>query len=199
MRSPAPGAVRPPLPRRLAESLRAAVWLDRIGDPLHTVLHTWLSDDVRGTLRGGWLGHPAHPMLTDAPIGLWTSAVLLDALDGDAHDRAVDRLLRLGLLAALPTAATGLLDWSEAERASRRPGLVHAAANLIALTFMGAATLTRRRDRGAARRLTLLALSALGVGAYLGGHLTYAEGVGVGAPPGHEAAGTVGRGGRRAR
>ena len=31
---------------------------------------------AKDLLRGAWLGHAAHPLLTDLPIGTWTSSVL---------------------------------------------------------------------------------------------------------------------------
>jgi hypothetical protein len=37
---------------------------------------------VRDALSGRALGHALHPLLTDLPIGTWTSASLLDALGG---------------------------------------------------------------------------------------------------------------------
>lgn len=33
-----------------------------------------------------WLGHPLHPLLTDLPIGAWSMAALLDALDARSAD-----------------------------------------------------------------------------------------------------------------
>ena len=40
---------------------------------------------VRDLLSGTWLGHPLHPMLTDLPIGFWTSAWVLDLLGPRRH------------------------------------------------------------------------------------------------------------------
>ena len=37
---------------------------------------------VKDGLSGTWLGHPLHPLLTDLPIGFWTSAFTLDLLGG---------------------------------------------------------------------------------------------------------------------
>jgi hypothetical protein len=37
---------------------------------------------VRDALVGRWLGHAVHPLLTDLPIGFWTSASVLDLLGG---------------------------------------------------------------------------------------------------------------------
>ena len=39
----------------------------------------------RDVLHGVWLGHPLHPMLAQAPIGLWLSASVLDAWPGGDH------------------------------------------------------------------------------------------------------------------
>ncbi len=34
-------------------------------------------------LRGDWLGHAVHPILTDLVMGSWTSATVLDLLGGE--------------------------------------------------------------------------------------------------------------------
>ena len=53
---------------------------------------------AKDALSGVWLGHALHPLLTDLPIGTYTSAVLLDWLGGKAGRTAADRLIGLGLL-----------------------------------------------------------------------------------------------------
>lgn len=138
---------------------------------------------VRATLRGDALGHALHPLLTDLPIGAWTSSVVLDLLGGKSSHRAADTLIAVGILAYLPAAATGASDWSEKTTAgpSRRVGLVHAAANVAALSLFAASLLNRTRGRrGRGRLLSLTGAGALGVGGYLGGHLAFARGVAVG-------------------
>src|ERR1700761_8591408 len=70
---------------------------------------------VKNALGGEWLGHPLHPILTDIPIGVWTSSVLLDWVGGDDGGSASDRLILIGLLSAGATAASGWSDWAEAE------------------------------------------------------------------------------------
>src|SRR5687768_17806278 len=85
---------------------------------------------IKDALSGTWLGHALHPLLTDLPIGTWTSAVLLDWLGGRAARPAADRLIGLGILAAGPAAITGMTEWADTEAtndAVRRIGLVHAA------------------------------------------------------------------------
>lgn len=131
----------------------------------------------RHALSGSWLGHPLHPALVALPLGFWGAASVMD-LTGDR--RAARRLVGLGLLAAGPTAATGLSDWIDTSGAERRVGAVHMAANTAATTVLLASWRARRRDRhlrGAA--LSLLGMAAAGAGGWLGGHLSYALGVGV--------------------
>jgi uncharacterized membrane protein len=163
-------------------------WSERLGelrvlDPAADGLQAAVGR-LRGTrswdaLRGRWLGHPLHPMLSDVPIGLWTSAVTLDWLGGRRSARSADLLVALGAASALPTAAAGLADWSEASPTARRQGLVHAWANSLALTLFVTSLAVRRSDRVRGRRLALLAYACLLAGGYLGGHLSYVEGVGV--------------------
>src|SRR5688572_10743741 len=77
-------------------------------------------------------GHQLHPVLTDLPIGAWVMASALDVTAGSDGAPAARRLVGLGVLAALPTAASGASDWSETYGAEKRVGLVHALSNLAA-------------------------------------------------------------------
>ena len=138
---------------------------------------------VRDALSGRPLGHALHPLLTDLPIGAWTSATLLDAVGGRDGDQAAQRLIAIGIASALPTAASGLLDWADTEPADaevRRVGVVHAAANVTALALYSASLAARRRGaRTRGRLLGLAGAGALAVGGHLGGHLSYSKAVGV--------------------
>ncbi len=137
----------------------------------------------KGVLSGAWLGHALHPILTDIPIGAWTSAVLLDWTGGEESRPAADRLVLTGLIAAGATSATGWSDWADAEQdnaAVRRSGLLHAAANAAATAIMTGSYLARRQGaRGRGRVLALAGSAALGAGGWLGGHLAYTLGAGV--------------------
>jgi uncharacterized membrane protein len=144
---------------------------------------------AKDVLSGAWLGHALHPIMSDIPIGAWTSAALLDWTGGSESRSAADRLILTGVLAAGATAATGWSDWASAEQgnaAVRRSGLVHAAANGTAVALMVGSYVARKRGaRGRGRLLSLAGSAALGTGGWLGGHLSYTLGAGVtaGVPP----------------
>jgi uncharacterized membrane protein len=144
---------------------------------------------LKAALRGDWMGHALHPLLTDTVIGTWTSGLLLDLTGGQGGDR----LVAAGILASVPTALTGANDWAEVEArdpAARRVGAVHAAANVAALGLqIGSLSARRRGARGRGILLSLAAGGLLGASGYLGGHLSYVQGIGVGArEPGRSAA-----------
>src|SRR3954447_13833278 len=176
-------ATRPRL-HHLAERVGAATSLD---GPAEAVAG-WIRGivprgPVKDVLSGTPLGHALHPFLTDLPIGTWTSATLLDLVGGRAAEPAAERLIAAGILAAVPTAASGLNDWADttpADDGVRRVGAVHAVANVSALGLWAASLAARRADRhGRGVALGLAGMGALVVGGQLGGHLAYAKAVGV--------------------
>jgi nitrite reductase/ring-hydroxylating ferredoxin subunit/uncharacterized membrane protein len=135
---------------------------------------------VKDALSGTWLGHPLHPVLTDVAIGAFASASLLDILGGRRGARSANALVRFGMLAAVPTAAAGLSDWSDTVGPDRRVGVVHAASNATALVLYAKSLGARRRGhRVVGASLGLMGMGALALGGYLGGHLSFARGVGV--------------------
>jgi nitrite reductase/ring-hydroxylating ferredoxin subunit/uncharacterized membrane protein len=167
-------------PRKVAETLEETEGLDRLADPVASRVSSALQGPAKDLLSGSWLGHPIHPLLVALPIGAWTSASLLDLVGGRRGRGAADTLVAAGIVSALPTALTGLNDWSDLEQRQRRVGLVHASANSAALTLYVASLLARRRGR----RLTggvlaLMGAAAMSAGGYLGGHLAYRLGAGM--------------------
>ena len=138
------------------------------------------SGALKAALRGDWMGHALHPLLTDTVIGTWTSGLLLDLTRG----QGADRLVAAGIICALPTALSGATDWADAEERdprARRVGALHAVANVAALGLQIRSLAARRRGaRGQGIALSLAANGLLGASGYLVGHLTYALGVGVG-------------------
>jgi uncharacterized membrane protein len=156
----------------LMERLEDAESLDATAEALWDVLPDWVVTGWGRELLGGtWLGHSLHPLLTDFPLGCWSSATLLDLLGGGRYADAARRLVGLGLAASLPTAAAGLSDWSRLEERDRRVGLVHGQLNTLALVLYGASYVARRR-RGSGVALGVLGSLAAVASGYLGGHLT---------------------------
>lgn len=152
--------------------------LDAPAATIASVLDPVMQSPAKPLLRGDWLGHSVHPVLTDVPIGTWTSAMLLDLLGQDG--RAASVLVGAGLLSIPPVLATGWSDWHEEQGASpaiRRSGIVHAVTNVVGIGLQVASLKARRdgfRVRGAL--LTMAGLGATGAGGWLGGHLTYSKG-----------------------
>lgn len=167
--------------RNVGERLEAAEGLDRFAEPAHQAVSRLLPQGpVKDLLHGVWLGHPLHPLLTDLPIGFWTSAFVLDFVGGRRARPAADALVGLGVASALPTAAAGLADWSELNKPERRSGAVHAMANILATALYACSFLARRAGRR--RRGVMLGIagaSAATVGGFLGGHLTFRRAAGV--------------------
>ncbi len=175
----------PNLPHAISERIAAIDALDGPATFVAAKIRNLLPDGggVKDVLSGSWLGHALHPMLTDVPIGTWTSATLLDLLGGRASRPAAEKLIAVGLVAAAPTAWSGWADWADSEPdddAVRRIGIVHAAANGTATLLYGASYAARRRGAHTAGVLLGLAgAGAVGAGGWLGGDLAFARGVGV--------------------
>jgi nitrite reductase/ring-hydroxylating ferredoxin subunit/uncharacterized membrane protein len=168
-------------PRRLGERLERTEAIDRFARPVEELAAKVVPrGPIKDALHGVWLGHPLHPVLTDLPIGFWTSAFVLDLVGGKRARAAADRLVGFGVAAALPTAAAGVADWSELNQPERRSGLVHASANVLATALYGLSLLARWRSRRTAGVvLGLAGATAATVGGFLGGHLSFRRASGV--------------------
>jgi nitrite reductase/ring-hydroxylating ferredoxin subunit/uncharacterized membrane protein len=166
---------------RLVESIERQKQLDRLSGPIADVVHQVTAPGaVKNLLSGGWLGHQLHPVLTDLPIGFWTSAVTLDLVGGEDAEAGADLLIDAGNLSALGAAMSGLSDWSDLYGEPQRTGLVHAAVNVVALSLFALSSVARRAgNRSAGRALALAGSGTVTAGAFLGGHLVYRWGSGV--------------------
>ncbi len=135
---------------------------------------------AKDALSGTWLKHPVHPPLTDVVPGSWLSGLSVDVLGGEEGARASRRLVGLGILAALPTAATGASDWSDLIGKDRRLGSIHAVANSTALAAQTLSWVERRRGhRGRGVALSVMAVGMSSAAAWIGGHLSFGRAVGV--------------------
>lgn len=155
--------------------------LDQPAEVVGALVKKYLGNhDATDLLSGTFLGHPLHPALTDAVTGAFGGALILDWLVARGPRRSGDVLVLVGLAAAIPTLASGLVDWNDTYGPDRRVGLVHAALNLAGTGLFAmslGSQLTRHRMRS--RMFRLLGFSALTAGGYLGGHMTYRKGIGV--------------------
>jgi uncharacterized membrane protein len=173
-------------PYELTTRIEEARGLDRPGTSLERLLPPALrAGPVRDLLAGAGLGHALHPPLTDVPMGMWMGTAVLDVLGPRRWRWPAATLNGVGLVASVPTIASGLVEWREVDPPERRVGLVHAAANGVAtaafLVSLGAKIAGRTR-LGAFASLT--GMTFAGAGGYLGGHLAFARGAGVDRPSG---------------
>jgi nitrite reductase/ring-hydroxylating ferredoxin subunit/uncharacterized membrane protein len=161
-----------------ASRIERAQALDAVADPVADAADKVLSPKwLTNLLSGTPIGHPVHPLLVTIPIGAWTSSLFFDVT---GQEEAADALVGLGVLSAVPTAAAGYSDWRHTDGAERRVGLVHAISNNVALSAYAASWFARRAGRRKTGVvLSLVGATAISVGGWLGGHLSYAMGVGV--------------------
>jgi nitrite reductase/ring-hydroxylating ferredoxin subunit/uncharacterized membrane protein len=164
--------------RRILTRLEQARALDGVSDTLQGAVQSVAPRALTDLLHGVWLGHPLHPMLVQVPVGAFTSAAVLDMVPGGR--RAATTLIAVGTASAPAAVAAGLVDWSQMTKDRRRIGLVHAAANTVALGLYVGSLVARMSGRhGRGKALGFAGLSAAGLGAYLGGHLSYAQAGGM--------------------
>ena len=176
-------------PREIITAAANQKWIDASTDPLQKAIRSLFGGEagreLKNFLHGTWLGHPLHPVLTDIPVGAWTVALALDAMEGLSRRKecgaAADLAIGVGLAGALGSAATGITDWSETDDPARKVGLLHGLLNLTATTLYTTALFMRknRRSRRSGIALSMLGFAVAGTAAYLGGHLVYGEQVGV--------------------
>ena len=140
--------------------------------------------EVKNFLHGTWLGHPLHPALTDVPLGAWTAALALDAMESISGRRELaagaDAAIAVGLVGAAGAAVTGLTDWSETSGRARKVGMLHGLMNVGATAlYTTSLILRRRKQRGAGMGFAMLGYAVSSASAYLGGHLVFGEKIGV--------------------
>ena len=143
-------------------------------------------------LLHGLPGHPLHPPLTDATIGMFVLAAALAVIGAlgaieDAAGRACWLALVGGLIVAVPTAATGFADWLQLEWGSARwrTATLHLTAMVTAVVLFAVAAWLQHRgyQRGEVTIgglvFSVVGLVALTTGGWLGGAIVFVHGVRV--------------------
>ena len=143
-------------------------------------------------LLRGLPGHPSHPPLTDATIGMFVLAAGLTVLGkaGVAEGKlgpAAWLALAGGLIVAAPTAVTGFADWIAIEWGSPlwRTATVHLSAMVTAVTLFGVAAWLqwpgyRHGDvTTGGLAFAVAGLAVLTVGGWYGGAVVFVHGMRV--------------------
>lgn len=135
-------------------------------------------------------GHPVHPILTDFPVGLWVISFVWDVVAISTGSTLWWTLsfwtMLVGLLMALPTAVTGLVDFTgiRPEDPAKRTAIVHlvltvsvASLFLVNLVLRGGSE--PPPNAGLAVFLTGFADLLLMFGGWFGGKLVFVHGIGT--------------------
>lgn len=143
-------------------------------------------------LLHGLPGHPLHPPLTDATIGMFVLATALAVLGAvgaieDAAGKACWLALVGGLVVAVPTAATGFADWVRLEWGSApwRTATLHLTAMVTAVVLFAVAAWLQHGgyERGEVTAggliFSVAGAIALTAGGWLGGAVVFVHGVRV--------------------
>ena len=140
----------------------------------------------------GLPGHPIHPPLTDATIGIYTFATIAALADvtGISNNAATHGwwlALLTGLVVTVPTALTGFVDWLGIEWGSElwKTATLHLSAMVSATVFFGLAAIFghdsfKRGDVSAGPFiLTVVGFGLLTLGGWLGGTVVFVHGMRV--------------------
>jgi nitrite reductase/ring-hydroxylating ferredoxin subunit/uncharacterized membrane protein len=173
-------------------AIERLTWLDGIADALQELVHRAFvaagpaQRRIKNLLHGTWLGHPLHVVLTDVPVGAWTTALILDTLgDADArgsndYARGADTAVAVGMVGAVAAALPGLADWHYTTGDTRRSGLAHGLLNTAALVlYTRSFALRRSGRRREGRAFSGVGYAVMLAAAYIGGHLVYRQRLGV--------------------
>lgn len=174
----------------IEQTIQDRLGLDALGEQLSGTLHQAIlaggepTRRVVDLLHGTWFGHPLHPALTGLVVGAWSLALGFDLAAHQQESKklawAADRLIEVGVMAAVPTALSGLADYSAIPRWASGTATLHALLNSTALTLYLLSLAQRRQgNRGVGVLLATLAYGIATGSAWLGGHLSFVHKVGV--------------------
>ena len=153
--------------------------------PLEKIFQQGPGRPLKLLLNGTWLEHPLHPLVVDVVIGAWTLAIVLDLLAlllrvpnlGLASAIAIG----VGILAAIVSIASGLMDWMDIDPEELAVGVTHGVINIVATAFFAVSFVMRWTDRwdieAAPFVVALIGFLIVSLGGYIGGSLVFRRGV----------------------
>ncbi|MEW6635832.1 MAG: Rieske 2Fe-2S domain-containing protein [Actinomycetota bacterium] len=170
--------------QRIVEALP---FLDGVADAVQPKVQKAVESggtSARNVLDGVWFGAPLHPVMTDVPVGSWVAASTFDALEivtgRQAMRNAADASVAVGVAGGLLAAVLGLSDWRYLSGGSRRMGVAHGLLNTVGLVLAVVSLVLRATGRRrAGQAVFLTGFSLAGMGAHLGGELSYNYGLRV--------------------
>jgi uncharacterized membrane protein len=140
--------------------------------------------------RAKLAGHPMHPMLIVLPLGLFTAAVVFDALYLGQGNPAFATVaywnIAAGIIGGLLAAVFGLVDWWAIPQGTRAKqiGLFHGGSNVVVVVLFALVWWMRSStaDATPTTNVFMIEVVALALGCvagWLGGELVDRLGVGV--------------------
>lgn len=149
---------------------------------------------AKNLLLGKPVRSPLHPAVVHLPIALFPLSLLLDVASWIRPDPALYFVpaafycIVAGLATGLVAGALGLVDYSEIrlDHPARKSATLHMVLNFVALAVfaLGAVLRVNHLDLDQTAILpgvlSLVGVGLLSYSGYLGGHLVYSEGIGVG-------------------
>lgn len=149
---------------------------------------------LKDVLEGKPWRAPLHVALVHVPIALFPLSVIFDlvAWAGEAGDaglvRAAFWCVVGGIVSGLVAGAVGIVDYTDIrdDHPAKKTATWHMVLNLVALGMFAVGAglrygnLDTGKTPGAAVMMSLVGLGLLGYSGYLGGHLVYSDGIGVG-------------------
>lgn len=149
---------------------------------------------LKEALEGKPVRAPLHPMAVHLPIALFPLSVLLDAASwilaggSAALVRGAFVCLVVGLISGVIAGVLGMVDYTDIreDHPAKKKATAHLLLNVVALGLFAVGAGLRYGQLGDVRTaliplaLSVVGLAALAYGGYLGGHLVYSDGIGVG-------------------
>ena len=138
--------------------------------------------------RASIAGHPIHPMLVTVPIGLFVFSFVADLVvhfgGGGAWPAVALYCMGGGIVGALLAAVFGFVDMlSLSEDRVKKIGVAHMIINLTVVALFAVNFWMRWQGEavdGTPFMLSVIAIGLLAIAGWLGGHMVFVHGVGVG-------------------